>query len=91
MPHLTALPSQIALSRPQYHVAIIGAGLGGLAASIGIAKAGHKVTIIEQAAALGEVSHFPPRASDILLTDYRLAQAFKSRQTLLVSCSGGEF
>ena len=37
------------------HVGIIGAGLGGLAAAIGIARAGHKVTIIEQAPELGEV------------------------------------
>ena len=38
------------------HVGIVGAGLGGLAAAIGIARAGHRVTILEQAAALGEVS-----------------------------------
>ena len=37
-------------------IAIIGAGLGGLAAAIGIARAGHKVTILEQAPILGEVS-----------------------------------
>lgn len=37
------------------HVGIIGAGLGGLAAAIGIARAGHKVTILEQAPVLGEV------------------------------------
>ena len=43
------------MSKPSIHVAIIGAGLGGLAAAIGIAKAGHKVTIIEQAPVLGEV------------------------------------
>ena len=36
-------------------VAIIGAGLGGLAAAIGITRAGHKVTIFEQAPLLGEV------------------------------------
>ena len=36
-------------------VGIIGAGLGGLAAAIGIARAGHSVTILEQAAELGEV------------------------------------
>ena len=36
-------------------IAIIGAGLGGLAAAIGIARAGHPVTIIEQAQLLGEV------------------------------------
>ena len=43
------------MSKPQLHVAIVGAGLGGLAAAIGISKAGHKVTILEQASALGEV------------------------------------
>ena len=37
------------------HVGIIGAGLGGLAAAIGIARAGHKVTILEQTSVLGEV------------------------------------
>jgi salicylate hydroxylase len=40
---------------PQLHIAIVGAGLGGLAAAIGIAKAGHKATILEQASALREV------------------------------------
>lgn len=43
------------MSRPQIHVAIVGAGLGGLAAAIGIAKAGHRVTLLEQAPELGEV------------------------------------
>ena len=37
------------------HVGVIGAGLGGLAAAIGIARAGHIVTILEQASKLGEV------------------------------------
>lgn len=40
------------------HVGIIGAGLGGLAAAIGIRRAGHQVTIFEQAKELGEVSKF---------------------------------
>jgi len=44
------------MSSPKYHVAIVGAGLGGLAAAIGIVQAGHKVTILEQAPMLGEVS-----------------------------------
>lgn len=37
-------------------IIIVGAGLGGLAAAIGISKAGHRVTILEQAEQLGEVS-----------------------------------
>jgi salicylate hydroxylase len=41
----------------KFNIAIIGAGLGGLAAAIGIAKAGHRVTIIERAPGLAEVEH----------------------------------
>lgn len=41
----------------QLHVAIIGAGLGGLAAAIGISRTGHRVTILEQAEELGEVRY----------------------------------
>lgn len=37
------------------HVGVIGAGLGGLVAAIGIARAGHNVTVLEQATVLGEV------------------------------------
>jgi salicylate hydroxylase len=44
------------MSNPRFHVGIVGAGLGGLAAAIGIAHAGHKVTVLEQARTLGEVS-----------------------------------
>lgn len=43
------------MSKPILHVAIVGAGLGGLAAAIGIARAGHEVTILEKASVLGEV------------------------------------
>ncbi len=39
----------------QFHIAIVGAGLGGLAAAISIAQGGHRATILEQAAELGEV------------------------------------
>ncbi len=44
------------MSKLVYHVAIVGAGLGGLAAAIAISRAGHRVTVIEQAQQLGEVS-----------------------------------
>jgi salicylate hydroxylase len=45
----------MAMNRIQHHIGIIYAGLGGLAAAIGIAQAGHRVTILEQAPLLGEV------------------------------------
>ncbi|KIX10233.1 uncharacterized protein Z518_01314 [Rhinocladiella mackenziei CBS 650.93] len=51
------------------HVAIIGAGLGGLAAGLGILKAGHRVTIIERAPTLGEIGagiQVPPNTTRIL-------------------------
>lgn len=40
----------------ELHVGLIGAGIGGLAAAISIAKAGAKVTVLEAAEELGEVS-----------------------------------
>jgi salicylate hydroxylase len=43
-------------AKRQFHIAIIGAGLGGLAAAISIAQGGHRATILEQAAELGEVN-----------------------------------
>lgn len=36
----------------------MGAGLGGLATAIALARKGHAVTVLEQAPALGEVGHF---------------------------------
>ncbi|KIW72870.1 hypothetical protein PV04_01033 [Phialophora macrospora] len=57
------------MGKVRLHVGIIGAGLGGLAAAISIARAGHKVTILEQAPALGEVGagiQVPPNSTRIL-------------------------
>ncbi|KAJ5564937.1 FAD binding domain containing protein [Penicillium frequentans] len=50
-------------------IIIVGAGLGGLAAAIGISKAGHRVTILEQTEQLGEVGagiQIPPSSSRVL-------------------------
>ena len=41
------------------NVAIVGCGLGGVAAAIGIRRAGHVVTIYERAQALAEVRQQP--------------------------------
>ena len=39
----------------EVHVGICGAGMGGLAAAIGMRKAGAKVTVLEAAPELGEI------------------------------------
>ena len=43
---------------PPFIVAIVGCGLGGLAAAIGIRQAGYRVIIFEQAATLSEVRDY---------------------------------
>ncbi|KAB8270626.1 hypothetical protein BDV30DRAFT_250511 [Aspergillus minisclerotigenes] len=40
---------------PSVSVIIVGAGLGGLATAIGLRRAGHQVTVLEKAPALGEI------------------------------------
>lgn len=56
------------METPLFHVAIVGAGLGGVAAAIAIARAGHRVTVLEQTAVLGEVRSAPVSAIDQGLT-----------------------
>lgn len=46
----------IAQAKLKIDVVVVGAGLGGLSAAIALALRGHSVTVLEQAAALGEVS-----------------------------------
>ncbi len=50
-------------------IVIVGAGLGGLLAAIGLALDGHRITILEQAASFGEVGagmRIPPNCFKIL-------------------------
>lgn len=46
-------PAQVKL-----RIIVVGAGLGGLACAIALARRGHEVVVFEQAAELGEVCYF---------------------------------
>jgi salicylate hydroxylase len=45
----------MAVRAEQLHVLVVGAGMAGLGAALAIRHAGHKVTVLEQAAEFGEV------------------------------------
>uniref|UniRef100_A0A060TFY0 ARAD1D18392p n=1 Tax=Blastobotrys adeninivorans TaxID=409370 RepID=A0A060TFY0_BLAAD len=66
------------MAKEQLSFLIIGAGLGGLAAAIGLTRAGHKVTVLEQAPQIGEIGagiQIPPNSSRIL-TQWGLRDKF---------------
>ncbi|EFX02321.1 salicylate hydroxylase [Grosmannia clavigera kw1407] len=63
------------------NVVIVGAGLGGLATAVALARRGHTVTILEQAPALGEVGagiQIPPNSARLLLS-WGIGPYFKGR------------
>lgn len=68
-------------SKLPYHVLIIGAGLGGLAAAIGIKQAGRDVTVLEKMTELREVRFCISLWNPSAKQSPRLGLAYKYRQT----------
>ncbi|KAH3906954.1 hypothetical protein HBH56_194150 [Parastagonospora nodorum] len=57
------------LARLKLDVVIVGAGIGGLACAVALARRGHSVRVLEQAPKLGEIGagiHIPPNAGRLL-------------------------
>ncbi|KAH6877159.1 salicylate hydroxylase [Thelonectria olida] len=62
-------------------VLVVGAGLGGLSTAVALARRGHTVTVLEQAAALGEVGagiQIPSNSARLLLS-WGIGPFFKDR------------
>ncbi|MEU2250918.1 FAD-dependent monooxygenase [Streptomyces sp. NPDC019224] len=43
------------MTPPSLHIAVVGGGIGGLAAALAVARAGHRVTLVERATRFGEI------------------------------------
>lgn len=43
------------MTSPPMHIAVVGGGIGGLAAALAVARTGHRVTLVERAARFGEI------------------------------------
>ncbi|MCJ1462470.1 hypothetical protein MMC07_001072 [Pseudocyphellaria aurata] len=70
-------------------IAIAGAGIAGLAAAIGLRRAGHKVTIFERSSfnhEVGAAIHVCPNASRVLLS-----WGFDPKRARLIVCRSGLF
>ena len=82
----------------KHHLIIAGGGIGGLTAALALARTGHRVTVLEQAAALAEVGagiQLSPNASRVLvdlgLRDALDVHAITPRDIVVHSSrSGGE-
>lgn len=69
MVRMTAIPTQrpqwtrtdpskealVPMTSPPLHIAVVGGGIGGLAAALAVARNGHRVTLVERAARFGEI------------------------------------
>lgn len=51
----SSIPTSPPQAKLKLRIVIVGAGLGGLATSVALARCGHQVTVLEQAHQLGEV------------------------------------
>lgn len=64
--------------RRKYDIIIVGGGIGGLAAAIGLARYSHRVTVLESAPQLNEVGagiQIPPNSTRVLMS-YGLRDQF---------------